>query len=184
MPNYRRWYVPGGTYFFTVVTYGRRPLLTEPAARVLLREAIVKERTKRPFEIVAWVLLPDHLHTVWTLPAGDADYSLRWGKIKENFTRTFLAGGGQEGTRNRSRRRHRERAVWQRRFWEHTVRSESDLEQCVDYVHWNPVKHGLVRRVRDWEWSTFHRFVTAGLYGVDWGESDPCVGYAEPEWGE
>jgi putative transposase len=184
MPNYRRWYVPGGTYFFTAVTFGRRRFLHEDAVRPLLRQAIEKTRQNWPFEIVAWTLLPDHLHTVWTLPPGDADYSLRWAKIKEDFTRSFLAQGGEEAVRNRSRRRHRERAVWQRRFWEHTVQDEEDLAACVDYVHWNPVKHGLVTHVRDWPWSTFHRFVAAGYYEPDWGRTDPCPGNDTPEWGE
>jgi len=184
MPNYRRWYIPGGTYFFTVVTFERRPFLTDETSRDLLRAAIEEERVKRPFKIIAWVLLPDHLHAVWSLPAGDARYSLRWQKIKEEFTKSFLAGGGQEGVRNRSRRAKGERAVWQRRFWEHTVEDEEDLERCVDYVHWNPVKHGLVTRVRDWPWSTFHRFVETGQYDIDWGRTDPCPGYDAPEWGE
>ena len=184
MPNYRRWYVPGGTFFFTVVTHGRRPFLTDDQSRTLLRDAIEKERRKRPFEVVAWVLLPDHLHCVWTLPHGDTNYPLRWGRIKDSFTKPYLAAGGTEGVRNRSRRRHRERAVWQRRYWEHTVEDEDDLERCVDYIHWNPVKHGLVSRVRDWPWSTFHRFVQAGQYDIDWGATDPCPGYDDPEWGE
>jgi putative transposase len=182
--NYRRYYVPGGTYFFTVVTFARRPFLTSDMARPLLRQAIDDVREQRPFTVVAWVLLPDHLHAVWTLPPGDADYSRRWQAIKENFTKPYLATGGCEGVRSRSRRRRRERAVWQRRFWEHTVEDEDDLVACVDYVHWNPVKHGLVSRVRDWPWSTFHRFVSAGHYEIDWGRSDPCPGYDDPEWGE
>jgi putative transposase len=184
MPDYRRWYVPGGTYFFTAVTFDRRSFLTEELSRKLLREAIEKEREQRPFQVIAWVLLPDHLHAVWTLPAGDDNYSLRWQKLKEEFTKTYLKSGGQEGVRNRSRRSKRERAVWQRRFWEHTVRDEEDLERCVDYVHWNPVKHGYVERVRDWPWSTFHRFVDAGHCEIDWGRTDPCPGYEDPEWGE
>jgi putative transposase len=184
VPNYRRWYVAGGTFFFTLVTHGRRKFLTNAASRALLRAAIRKERGKRPFTIVAWVLLPDHLHTVWTLPQEDDQYSRRWQKIKEEFTKTYLAASGHEGIRSRSRRRRRERAVWQRRFWEHTVRDEQDLQRCVDYVHWNPVKHGLAGRVRDWPWSTFHRFVAAGDYDIDWGASDPFPGYEDPEWGE
>lgn len=184
MPNYRRCYVPGGTYFFTVVTHSRRNFLTDELPRKWLRDAIDKERGKRPFHVVAWVLLPDHMHAVWTLPAGDASYSLRWQKIKEEFTRKFIASGGEDGVRNRSRRRRQERSVWQRRFWEHTIEDEDDLERCVDYTHWNPVKHGLVTRVRDWPWSTFHRFVTAGQYELNWGRTDPCPGYDAPEWGE
>lgn len=184
MSRYRRWYVPGGTYFFTAVTYSRRCFLTDDLARPLLRQAIDTIREKYPFEIVAWVLLPNHMHTVWTLPRGDCDYSVRWARIKEEFTEQWLAAGGWEGARNRSRRRRGERAVWQRRFWEHTVRDEEDLERCVDYVHWNPVKHGHVPRVADWPWSTFHRYVAAGHYGSDWGRIDPCPGYDAPEWGE
>ncbi len=181
MSDYRRWYVSGGTYFFTLVTFGRRKILTSELARPLLRAAIDEVREVMPLDIVAWVLLPDHLHTVWTLPTGDCAYSQRWQAIKGSFTKSYLAAGGSEGVRNRSRRRRRERAVWQRRFWEHTVEDEQDLSGCVDYVHWNPVKHGLVSRVRDWPWSTFHRFVDAGHYGIDWGQTDPCPGYETPE---
>ena len=184
MPNYRRWYVPAGTYFFTVVTHDRRRFLTDDLSRELLRAAIQKERATRPFQIVAWSLLPDHLHAVWTLPPGDDQYWLRWQKIKEAFSKQYLAVGGREGVRNRSRRRRGERAVWQRRFWEHTVEEAEDLERCVDYIHWNPVKHGLVKRVRDWPWSTFHRFVEVGQYEMDWGNTDPCPGYDHPEWRE
>jgi putative transposase len=184
MSDYRRWYVRGGTYFFTLVVHERRPIFRTEIARKLLHDAIASEKATRPFTIVAMVLLPDHLHAVWTLPRGDADYSLRWQQIKEDFTKNYLAAGGVEGVRNRSRRRKRERGVWQRRFWEHTVRDEFDLERCVDYVHWNPRKHELVRRVRDWPWSTFHRFVELGHYDIDWGGTDPCPGYNDPEWGE
>jgi putative transposase len=182
MPDYRRYRVQGGTYFFTVVTYDRRPLFETEQARVILREAITSVQTARPFEQVAMVLLPDHLHCVWQLPPGDDAYSIRLAQIKEQFTRKFLATGGREGERSASRRAHRERAVWQRRFWEHTIIDEDDLKRCVDYIHWNPVKHGLVSRVRDWKYSTFHRFVKEGEYEIDWGRSNPCEGYDEPEW--
>src|SRR5262245_6926147 len=148
MPNYRRNYVPGGTYFFTVVTHERRPFLTTELAKTCLRTAFEKEKEKRPFEIVAIVLLPDHLHTIWTLPTGDDNYSRRWASIKESFTREFLKNGGAEGTRSVSRRKHRERSVWQRRFWEHTCEDEDDLKRFLDYLHWNPCKHGLVNRVK------------------------------------
>ena len=177
MSNFRRYFVAGGTYFFTVVTFERLPFLTQDLARRLLRESILDVKQRRPFEVVAWALLPDHFHAIWTLPHGDADYSTRWSQIKEGFTKRWLAEDGVEGYCNRSRRHRRERAVWQRRFWEHTVTDEEDLDRCVDYVHWNPVKHGHVKRVRDWEWSTFHRFVSAGHYDIDWGGSDPCPTY-------
>jgi putative transposase len=180
--NYRRNYVPGGTYFFTAVTHQRRPILRAAFARRCLRAAFLEERRKRPFAVVAVVLLPDHLHTVWTLPPGDADYSVRWARIKEEFTRSFLAEGGHEAAVTTSRLRRRERAVWQRRFWEHTCKDEDDLKRCVDYLHWNPVKHGLVMRVRDYPWSSFHRFVRMGEYDLNWGAVNPCPGYDEPEW--
>ncbi len=182
MPNYRRNYVPGGTYFFTLVVFQRRHLFVNDSTRKLLREAITIIRKDRPFTIEAMVLLPDHLHCVWTLPPGDAAYSTRWRRIKEDFTRSFLKTGGVEGFVSPSRRKHGERAVWQRRFWEHTCRDEDDLQRCIDYIHWNPVKHGIVARVKDFPWSSFHRYVTEGFYPIDWGSENPCPGYDEPEW--
>jgi len=182
MSRYRRNYVEGGTYFFTVVTYRRRPFLTSDLARDCLRNAIEAIKKKRPFEIVAVVLLPDHLHTVWTLPTGDANYSMRWRRIKEEFTKAYLARGGTELSQSRSRRKHGQRGIWHKRFWEHTVCDETDLERCCDYIHWNPRKHVLVSRVGDWSYSSFHRFVTAGQYDPDWGGVDPTPGYDTPEW--
>jgi putative transposase len=184
MPDYRRLYVPGGTYFFTAVTHLRRPIFSGAAARNCLHKAIDTVRLNRPIELVAFVLLPDHIHTVWTLPAGDAGYPMRWKRIKEEFTRAYLACGGTEVPPSLSRRRQGERGVWQRRYWEHTVRDEDDLKRCVDYVHWNPKKHGHVANVRDWAWSSFHRYVQLGEYSRDWGAEDPTPGYDEPEWGE
>jgi putative transposase len=130
---------------------------------------------------VAIVLLPDHLHSVWRLPPGDDNYSLRWQKVKESFTRSYLASGGAEGRSTASRRRNQERAVWQRRFWEHTCRDEDDVKRCVDYVHWNPIKHRLARRVAEYPWSSFHRYVRLGEYSLDWGGVDPCPGFQPPE---
>ena len=182
MPNYRRYYVPGGTYFFTLVSHERRPMFLREDARRFLRESILNEQRKRPFDLFAIVLLPDHLHCVLTLPSGDDRYSLRLGKIKEEFTKSFLEAGGAEGQTTDSRQKHRERAIWQRRFWEHTVKDEDDLKRCMDYIHWNPVKHELTNRVRDWPWSTFHRFVEASEYDIDWGRTNPCEGFTEPEW--
>jgi putative transposase len=177
MSDYRRWYVPGGTLFFTLVTYRRRPLLTEPLARRCLRQAIQIVRAKRPFAIPAFVLLPDHLHALWTLPHGDADYSVRWRRIKEEFTRRYLHEGGLEVEQTVSRRRRNERGVWQRRFWEHAIRDEVDLERHFDYIHYNPVKHGLATCPRDWPFSSFHRCVCEHHYPPDWGcpsASRPC----------
>ena len=182
MSHYRRNYVEGGTYFFTVVTYCRRPFLTTELARQCLHAAFDEIKTTRPFEIVAIVLLPDHLHTVWTLPRADADYSTRWRRIKEEFTRKYLAAGGRELWQPKSRRSHAQRGIWHRRFWEHTIRDEEDLERACDYIHWNPKKHGLVDRVIDWTYSSFHRFVTLGQYDPGWGGEDPTTGYDTPEW--
>jgi putative transposase len=182
MPNYRRNYVPGGTYFFTVVTHQRRPLFERSQTRGTLREAIQEIHKKRPFTTVALVLLPDHLHAIWTLPEGDTDYSTRWRQIKEAFTRSFPGVSGQEGDLSASRIRKSEGAVWQRRFWEHTCKDQDDLNRCIDYIHWNPVKHGLVPRVRDYPWSTFHRYVKESAYSPDWGSENPCPGYDAPEW--
>ncbi len=182
MPNYLRNYVPGGTYFFTVVTYGRLPLFEQEQNRTLLHNAIQIVCLKRPFTIVAMVLLPEHLHCVWTLPEGDADYSLRWRQIKEAFSGSLPKSREETSTLTASRRRRRERAVWQRRFWEHTCQDQDDLNRCIDYIHWNPVKHGLVQRVRDYKWSSFHRYVAQGVYPIDWGEANPCEGYDDPEW--
>jgi putative transposase len=169
MPEYRRLYVPGGTYFFTVVTADRRPILTTDLGRRCLREAIDEVQVEAPFDVFALVLLPDHLHCVWTLPPGDADFSARWADVKAAFTKRFLAGGGTEAPISESRRKKGERGVWQRRFWEHLVRDGDELKRCVDYVHINPLRHGLVRGVRDWPWSTFHRFVVGGEYSENWG---------------
>ena len=182
MSRYRRIYVPGGTYFFTVVTYRRRPLFVDEDARRILRRAIETIRARYPFEMVATVLLPDHLHAIWSLPAGDANYSTRWRRIKEEFTDEFLACGGKEIPQSPSRKRHGMRGVWHGRFWEHTVRDEVDLKRCVHYIHWNPKKHRLVTRIADWKWSTFHRFVSLGEYDENWGGEDPTPDYDTPEW--
>jgi putative transposase len=149
MPEYHRNYVPGGTYFFTVVSHERRPILTSEQGRACMRQAFKKVREKFPFEVFAIVLLPHHLHTIWRLPEKDDQYAVRWARIKEEFTRNFLNAGGGEAEHSRSRQRHRELAVWQRRFWEHTCRDDDDLKRFLDYLHWNPVKHGLVSRVQD-----------------------------------
>lgn len=169
MTNWRRAQVPGGTFFFTLVTEDRAPILTTPRARSLLREVTLECRRQWPFEIEAVVLMPDHLHAVWRLPEGDSDYSKRWGWLKKEFTKRWLAGGGTERPVSSSRRGNRRHGVWQRRFWEHVIRDERDLGRHLDYVHYNPVKHGLVERAIDWPWTSFHRFVHEGRYPPDWG---------------
>jgi putative transposase len=168
MPEYRRAFAPGGTFFFTLVTARRRPILTTPAAREALRTALADAADQRPFTIDAIVLLPDHLHCIWTLPPGDADFSTRWRIIKSMATRRFLAAGGSEAYRSDSRARHSERGVWQRRLWEHTIRDEAAFAGLCDYIHYNPVRHGLVRCPHLWPYSSFARFVRDSRYERTW----------------
>ena len=169
MPDYCRAFVPGGTFFFTVVTERRAPWLCEDRARACLCEAMGRCRMRWPFAIEAIVLLPDHLHTIWSLPAGDTAYPRRWAAIKRRFTARWLASGGPEMPVSPGRHRQRRRGVLQPRYWEHVIRDERDFERHADYIHYNPVKHGLCRCPRDWPFSSFHRFVQSGDYPPDWG---------------
>jgi len=169
MPQYRRCRLQGGTYFFTVVTHQRQPFLCDEAARTLLREVMQSCYLRWPTRMDAVVLLPDHFHVLWSLPPGDSNYSARWGWLKKEFTKRWLAAGGAEGGCSESRRENRRRGVWQRRFWEHVIRDERDFGRHMDYIHYNPVKHGLTQRAGDWPWTSFHRCVRAGLYPPDWG---------------
>lgn len=168
MPEYRRADIPGATYFFTVTTYRRQPLLTDPRCRESLHNAINKVRLKMPFDIVAWVLMPDHLHAVWQLPQNDKDFSLRWSLIKQHVTRDCAAWLPRQDL-SASRDKRSEGSLWQRRFWEHLIRDETDLARHLDYIHYNPVKHGYVANVADWPCSTFHRYVKEGAYPENWG---------------
>ncbi len=181
MSNYRRSQIPGGCYFFTVVTYRRRPLLIDPEARGILRAVIEEVKASLPFTIDAWVLMPEHIHCIWTLPTGDHDFSKRWGRIKAGFSKGAKELFRHEAWLNDSRRRHRESVIWQRRFWEHAIRDGEDYNRHMDYLHYNPVKHGLAERVRDWPYSTFHRHVKRGVYAVDWGGdiAIPTEGFGE-----
>ena len=173
MADYRRWYVAGGTYFFTVVAYHRRPLFKDPNARRLLGNVIREWSGMMPFRTVAIVLLWDHLHCVWSLPAGDRDYSTRWKKIKRDFTHRWLEAGGEDMPVSCAKHSRGRRGVWQPRFWEHVIQDEADLERYCNYIHYNPVKHGYTARPWDWPWSTFRRFVQAGQYSRDWGRNEP-----------
>ena len=165
MTEYRRTRMPGATWFFTVGLTERRGngLLVERLEA--LRSAFRSVREKHPFHMDAVVILPDHLHCVWSLPDGDADYSTRWGLIKAKFSRSLQHGE----RRSASRIKRGERGIWQRRFWEHCIRDEEDYANHVDYIHWNPVKHGYVQRVADWPHSSFHQYVARGVYPLDWG---------------
>ncbi|MDX1916318.1 MAG: transposase [Methylophilus sp.] len=164
MPDYRRNRVPGGTYFFTVNLLERRgKLLTENID--LLRAVVIHTQKNIPFHIDAWVVLPDHMHCVWTLPINDDDYPARWKAIKTAFSRALP----KNERRSSVRMAKGERGIWQRRYWEHTIRSDKDYAAHIDYVHINPVKHGLVNQVKDWPYSTFHKLVDQGVYAEDWG---------------
>lgn len=163
MSNYRRAAAPGGCFFFTVVTFGRRPILGDPAVFERLRGAFRKVIAERPFEIDAMVVLPDHLHCIWRLPREDADFSTRWRVIKQHVSSGMDAAVNARG----------EKQVWQRRFWEHLIRDEEDWRRHMDYVHYNPVKHGYVKRPVDWRFGTFRRAVEKGWYDENWGAFAP-----------
>jgi putative transposase len=167
MMRYRRLRVCGGTYFFTVVTYKRTPFLTLPGHVALLRDAFRYVMNRHPFAIDAFVLLPDHLHCIWTLPEGDWDYSKRWRLIKGYFTRH--CDETARGNPSESRKRKNEHNVWQRRFWDHMIRDDRDFEKHMDYIHYNAVKHGLVHYPLQWPHSSIHKFVARGVYSIDWG---------------
>jgi putative transposase len=167
MPQYIRAFVPGGTFFFTVTLLEhRRKLLTEHIDN--LRASFMAARQRRPFTVEAIVILPDHLHCIWRLPSGDADFSTRWHDIKARFA-AKIPGGERLSVR---RLKKGERGIWQRRFWEHVIRDERDYESHVDYIHFNPVKHGQVTKVADWPYSSFHRYVRCGVYNLEWAADD------------
>jgi putative transposase len=157
MANYRRNFIKGGSFFFTAALADRRRSLLVDRIGIL-REAF------RTFHLDATVILPEHLHCIWTLPLDDADYPGRWRRIKAAFSRSLP----NRYPRSRSQTLKNERGIWQRRYWEHTLRDEEDYRRHMDYIHYNPVKHGYVNRVADWPHSTFHRYVEAGVYPHDW----------------
>ena len=189
MSRYRRNYVQGGSYFFTVITYKRQKMLHGEGVDILrqgFRDAIAQQ----PFGIDAVVVLPDHLHCIWQLPPGDDDYSTRWKKIKTFFTKEYKrrVGGAQrnppfwDGVQRNppswvgvpaqpdmSVTKKGEAGIWQPRFWEHTIRDEDDYMNHFNYIHYNPVKHGWAAAPKDWQYSSFHRWVRKGIYEVEWG---------------
>jgi putative transposase len=163
MPNYRRTNIKGGVFFFTVVLQDRSSnLLVEQIDRLRRSYRLASER--RPFETIAICVLPDHLHALWALPDNDSDFASRWSLIKSNFSRAI-----EPRSRSQSQLSKREKGIWQRRFWEHAIRDDADLDRHVDYIHFNPVKHGYVSRVSEWPHSSFHRFVERGWLVPDWG---------------
>lgn len=176
MVRYRRDFIAGGTFFFTATLLDRK---SDALVRHVdaLRTALRQARQRQPFAIDAIVVLPDHLHVVMTLPSGDADYPNRWRLIKRRSTAAVVRTGAPVG-----RRKNDGVALWQRRYWEHTIRDERDFAAHVDYIHFNPVKHGLVDRVRDWPYSSFHLYVRRGLCPPDWaGDArEAGIGFGEP----
>jgi len=170
--RYRRANAPGGTYFFTVNLADRTSsLLTERIEA--LRNAVRCVKQRRPFRILGWVVLPEHMHSIWTLPIDDAGYSQRWRLIKQHFSRSLE----QRGIVRISRQRKGEREIWQRRFWEHQIKSEISLQRHLDYVHINPVKHGHTMRASDWPYSSIHRYIRQGFMRADWACAPDVLGF-------
>ena len=184
MPNYRRAKIPGALYFFTLVTYQRHHIFVDKGTISLLKRNFQRIRNDYPFSTEGIVVLPDHLHVLWSLPENDADFPLRWRLLKTLFTKEYLQDQDEPYLSSISRQRKGERAVWQRRYWEHYIRDKADMRRHLEYIHYNPVKHGYTRRPSDWPWSSFHRYVDRGWYDETWGETEPedlllgCVGEA------
>ena len=160
MPKYRRVLIPGGSYFFTVVLANRKSSLLVDNFD-LFASAVKRTKNSRPFRTLGWVVSPDHLHTIWTLPKHDSDFSGRWRAIKKSFSRSC-----------KSRHRRLKVPLWQSRFWEHAIRGSDDLQLHLNYIHINPLKHGYVRQVKDWPYSSFHHYVEKGFYAHDWGAEE------------
>ncbi|QLG88767.1 transposase [Chitinibacter bivalviorum] len=175
MANYHRIWCPGGTYFFTVNLLQRsgNDLLVRHVDA--LREVVLHVQRRHPFLIHAWVVLPDHLHCVIELPAADADFARRWHLIKSDFSKRIP----KNEVRSAIRLKRGERGIWQRRYWEHLIRDEWDFAAHCNYVHINPLKHGLVTQVKDWPYSTFHRWVLQGDYPLNWAGSDELPDYQD-----
>lgn len=188
--RYRRAFIPGGSFFFTLVTEKRRPLLASAEAVDVLRQAFRTVKAARPFDLDAIVVLPDHLHCIWTMPQDDADFATRWRLIKTWFTKhcnPALRSGPDQLRHddvalrqtapnatyklNPSRVARKQQMIWQHRYWEHTLRDETDFSRHFDYIHYNPVKHGHVSSAREWPYSSFRRYVAEGIYAMDWGGS-------------
>ena len=171
MSRYRRSQLAGATYFFTVALADRRSKLLVEHIDVL-RQAYQKVQVQHPFVTVAICVLPDHLHAIWQMPADDGDFSLRWRLLKTYFSRIFLP----VASRSESKAAKGEKGIWQRRYWEHQIRDDADLQNHVDYIHFNPVKHGLVQQAVLWPYSSFHRYVAKGLLHPEWGLAADLVG--------
>lgn len=172
MPEYRRVYIPGGTYFFTLVTYERRRIFTSREAIQLLHTSISKVLLNLPFTINAYAVLPDHMHFLWTLPENDSNYSVRIAQMKRYFSKEFKTSHFLINNMPTSRVKRAELPIWQRRFWEHSIQDEKDFNQHLDYIHYNPVKHGLVEFAKDWSASSFMDYVRTDNYDLLWGQGE------------
>ena len=150
--------------FLYVSDLSRKRFLTDEVSRSILSKVIKECKQRWSFHIDAMVMLPDHLHAIWTLPSGDKEYSKRWGWIKKEFTKRYLAAGHSGGLISLDSQKQRRKGIWQERFWEHTIQDEDDFEKHFDYIHYNPIKHNLVENAVDWPWSSFHRWVKKGVY--------------------
>jgi putative transposase len=168
MSNYRRPYINGGTYFITQVTYQRQPWLSTEIGRIALREALQHVRRQHPFKIDAIVLLPDHFHTLWTLPTDDSNFSLRMRLIKRYVTKYYGEKLAIDIGTSESRIARKESNLWQRRFWEHLIRDETDFANHCNYIHYNPVRHGFCDQPQEWAFSSVHRFMKLGIYPLEW----------------
>jgi putative transposase len=171
MPDDRRHRIAGATYFFTVNLRDRNSSLLVDKIDVL-RHTVTRVQTLMPFHVDAWVVLPDHMHCLWTLPDEDGNFPKRWQAIKMGFSRMIT----RDEPLSPSRRKRGERGIWQRRFWEHTIRDERDYAAHLDYIHFNPVKHGYAAQPADWKFSSFHRAVKQGLYPSTWAASEERLG--------
>ncbi len=168
--KYKRLQIPGAKYFFTVVTHSRRPIFNNAQSISILRNAFRTVREKYPFYIDAVVILPDHIHCIWTLPENDANYAKRWRLIKTGFTKHSDPALRVEP--DESRKARNEQAIWQHRYWEHVIRDEKDLTNHIGYIHYNPVRHGYVKSVSDWPYSSFHWYVNKGWLDENWGAGE------------
>jgi putative transposase len=181
MPNYIRWREQGATYFFTLVTYQRRPLFNNDKSCKLLCRSFASVRRRRRFNLPAYVLLPDHLHCIMTLPENDDDFPTRWRQIKSRFTHDYLAAGGTQSTITMSMKQESRKAIWQPRYWEHRIRNEADYYQHRDYIHLNPVNHGHATNPENWKWTSFHHHVRTGALDPNWPGATPIALPKVPE---
>ena len=171
MSQYIRSHTKGATYFFTLVSYNRRRIFCEDDFLQAFKKSIKQVQQQYPFEIIAWVQLPDHIHCIWRMPTNDANYSMRWSQIKRLTTQACPRYHLPIDDLSRSKVKRNERGIWQRRFYEHEIKNEADFIRYMNYLHYNPIKHGLVKMVVHWPYSSFHRYVKQGSYAQDWGGS-------------